>query len=141
MLKKVALFAAILLCFAQVNEVFAIDGVERADLKNARLVNSFGEAISQNINTNQQVQVAADITNKQISPQTFVYIVQILDKNGVALKLTWFSGSLNSQQTFSPAISWYTDTPGTYTAEIYVWDSIKNASALANPLKLNIIVS
>ncbi len=66
MLKKVALFAAIILCFASIDGVFAIDGVERADLKNARLVNSFGEAISQNINTNQQVQVAADITNKQI---------------------------------------------------------------------------
>lgn len=141
MLKKVALFAAIILCFASIEGVFAIDGVERADLKNARLVNSFGEAISQNINTNQQVQVAADITNKQISPQTFVYIVQILDENEVALKLTWFSGSLNSQQTFSPAISWYSDRPGTYTAEIYVWDSIKNASALADPLKLKIIVS
>lgn len=141
MLKKVALFAAIILCFASIDGVFAIDGVERADLKNARLVNSFGEAISQNINTNQQVQVAADITNKQISPQTFVYIVQILDENEVALKLTWFSGSLNSQQTFSPAISWYSDRPGTYTAEIYVWDSIKNASALTDPLKLKIIVS
>jgi len=140
-LKKVALFAAVILCFASIDDVFAIDGVERADLKNARLVNSFGEAISQNINTNQQVQVAADITNKQISPQTFVYIVQILNENEVALKLTWFSGSLNSQQTFSPAISWYSDRPGTYTAEIYVWDSISNASALADPLKLKIIVS
>jgi hypothetical protein len=126
---------------APVQSIFALDGTQRAELKNPRLVNSFGEPISQNINTNQQIQVSADVTNKQGTPQTFVYIVQILDQNKVPLKLTWISASLNPQQTLSPAISWSTQNPGAYTAEIYVWDSIKDASALTPSVEIKITVS
>jgi hypothetical protein len=130
-----------LLVFSSFESVFALDGTQRAELKNLRLVNSFDEPLSQNINTNQQVQISADVTNRQDKPQNFVYIVQILNKDGVALKLTWISGSLNPQQTLSPAISWSTNKPGAYTAEIFVWDSIKEASALTTPLQLKITVS
>lgn len=140
MLKTVALFAIFVLVFVPLS-VYALDGVQRAELKNPRLVNSFGEPVSQNINAYQQVQVYADVTNKQDTPQNFVYIVQIVDKNGVVLKLTWFAAVLNPQQTLSPAISWSTDNPGTYTAEIYVWDTIKDASALTPSSQLKIIVS
>jgi hypothetical protein len=139
--KKAAFFAILLLALLPFQSVFALDGVQRAELKNPRLVNSFNEAIPQNINTNQQVQISSDVTNKQDKPQIFVYIVQILDKNKVAQKLTWFSASLNPQQTVSPAISWSTQKPGTYIAEIYVWDSIKDASALTPSLELKITVS
>jgi hypothetical protein len=136
-----AFFAVFLLTSGFFVNVFALDGTQRAELKNPRLVNSFDEPLSQNINTNQQVQISVDVTNKQEKPQSFVYIVQILNKDGVVLKLTWISGSLNPQQTFSPAISWSTNNPGTYTAEVFVWDSIKEASALTAPLQLKIIVS
>lgn len=141
MLKKAAVFAMILLVFLPAYDVFALDGTQRAELKNARLVNSFGEALSQNINTNQQVQISADVTNKQDKPQVFVYIVQILNSNKVSQKITWISASLNPQQTLSPAISWSTERPGTYTAEIYVWDSIKDAAALTPSLEFKITVS
>jgi hypothetical protein len=138
---KAAVFAIVVLVLLPVHGAFALDGTQRAELKNARLVNSFGEAISQNINTHQQVQVSADVTNKQDKPQIFVYIVQILNQNKVSQKITWISASLNPQQTLSPAISWSTERPGTYTAEIYVWDSIKDASALTPSLELKITVS
>jgi hypothetical protein len=122
-------------------EALAQVGTQRAEIKNPRLVNTFGEPISQNINVNQQIQVSADVTNKQAGAQNFVYIVQILDSNKVTRKLSWFSASLNSQQTLSPAISWSTDVPGTYTAEIYIWDSIKDASALSPATEIKIVVS
>lgn len=141
MLKKAIFFAAFVLFVASFNGVFAQVGVERADLTNVRLVNSFGELLSQNINTNQQIQIAADITNKQSTPQTFTYIVVMQNENKIALKLTWFSGSLDPQQTFSPAISWLPNTPGTYTAHVYLWDSISNADALSRPQELKFIVS
>lgn len=120
---------------------FAIDGVQRVELKNARLVNAFGEASAQNINTNQQVQISADVTNRQDKNQDFVYIVQILDQNNVPIQLTWIKASFKSQQTFSPALSWVTDKPGTYTAQIFFWDSIQNADALATNLEIKITVS
>ncbi len=141
MLKIATLFAIIIVSLASVSPVFALDGTQRAEIKNPRLVNAFGEVISQNVNTNQQVQISADVINKQGTPQNFVYIVQILDGNGVTMKLTWISASLNPQQSLSPAISWNPAKPGTYTAQIYVWDSIKDAAALAQQIDLKITVS
>lgn len=135
-----AVFAIIILALAS-HDAFALDGVQRAEVKNSRLLNSFGEALSENINTYQQVQISADVVNKQATPQTFVYIVQIVEDNGVIQKLTWISASLNPQQSLSPAISWTPTKPGTYTAQIYVWDSIKDANALAQQTQIKIIVS
>ncbi len=141
MLRLAAVFAISVLVFASLDSAFALDGTQRAEIKNPRLLNSFGEALSQNVNANQQVQISADIVNKQESPQAFVYIVQIIDGAGVTYKLTWISASLNPQQSLSPAISWNPTTPGTYTAQIYVWDSIKDANALAQKTELKILVS
>lgn len=141
MLERILIFGICVLVLISMPHAFALDGTHRAELKNARLVNAFGEKSSQNINTNQQVQVSADITNKQDKNQDFVYIVQILDQNNVPVQLTWIKASFKSQQVFSPALSWVTDKPGTYTAQIFLWDSIQNADALAARLEFKIIVS
>ena len=123
------------------NSAFALEGTQKAEIKNARLLNSFGDIMSQNINTSQQIQISADVLNQQATKQEFVYIVQILDGNGIEQKITWFSASLGPQQSLSPALSWTPTVPGTYTAEIYVWDSIRDANALAKPVILKILVS
>lgn len=141
MLLKSLIFGILILALISTPHAFALEGTNRAELKNARLVNAFGEASPQNINTNQQVQVSADITNKQDKNQNYVYIIQIMDQNNVPVKLTWISASFKSQQTFSPALSWSTDRPGTYTAQIFLWDGIQKADALAAHLEFRIIVS
>ena len=123
------------------NSAFALEGTQKAEIKNARLLNSFGDIMSQNINTSQQIQISADVLNQQATKQEFVYIVQILDGNGIEQKITWFSASLGPQQSLSPALSWTPTVPGTYTAEMYVWDSIRDANALAKPVILKILVS
>lgn len=141
MLKILALCVVSLLFFTSFSGVFALEGTQRVEIKNPRLVDSFGQQMSENINVNQQVQISADVINKQGKNQSFVYLVQIVDKNKVSQRLVWFSASLNPNQTFAPAISWSTQIPGTYTAEIYVWDSIKDAAALASPIEMKILVS
>lgn len=132
---------AVILVLSSYNMAFALDGTQRAEIKNPRLLNSFGEVVSQNVNTNQQVQISADVLNQQATKQAFVYIVQIVDNNGVEYKIAWFSAALNPQQSLAPAISWNPTTPGSYTAQIYVWDSIRDANALAKPIELKILVS
>lgn len=140
-LRVAAIFAVCVLFSASLSGAFALDGTQRAEIKNPRLVNSFGETVSQNVNTNQQVQISADVENKQAASQPFVYIVQIEGANGIAYKLTWISASLNTGQTLSPAISWTPNRPGSYVANMYVWDSIKDANALAVPISYKITVS
>lgn len=141
MLEKILVFGIFVLVLVSTPHAFALDGTHRAELKNARLVNAFGATTPENINTNQQVQISADITNKQDKNQEFVCIVQVLDQNKVPVKLGWVIASLQPQQTFSSAISWTTDRPGTYTAQIFLWDGMKNADALAPELDLKITVS
>ena len=141
MLRLAAVLTILVLIFASYDSAFALEGIKKAEIKNPRLLNSFGEAVSQNVNTGQQVQISADVQNKQAFAQPFVYIVQITDQYDVIYKITWFSASLNPQQSFAPAISWNPAYPGSYTAHIYVWDSIKDANAIAQPVEIKITVS
>jgi hypothetical protein len=140
-LRAAVIFTVCVLFSASLSSAFALEGTQRAEIKNPRLANSFGETVSQNVNTHQQVQISADVANKQAVPQVFVYIVQIEGNNGVTYKLTWISASLNAGQILSPAISWTPNRPGSYVANMYVWDSIKDANALAVPISYKITVS
>ena len=142
MIKKISgLFAISLVLALANNPVFAIDPLERAIINDERLVNLSGATLGEHIIVNQQVQVTAKITNMQEDNQDFVYIVQIKDENDFVVKLGWISGSLTKYQSFSPSLSWTPVESGTYTAEIFVWDSLLHQSALTNTAKLEIITS
>ena len=112
----VLLFSIILIEY--VPEVLALDALERVPIDSPRLVNAFGNPVFEHVNVNQQVQISADITNMQAITQPFVYIVQIRDETNTIISLSWISGSLNSGQSFSPALSWVPSNTGTFTAKI-----------------------
>ncbi len=88
-----------------------------------------------------QIQIAADVSNGQDRDQPFAYLVQIKDQNGVVVQLSWLTGTLTAGQSLNPAQSWTPTVPGSYTAEIYVWNSIDNPDALSPPLTMNISVT
>jgi hypothetical protein len=87
-----------------------------------------------------QVQVTTDVANGQNRAQPFAYIVQIENQDGVVYSLSWISGTLDAGQSLSPSQSWTPTTPGTYTAQIFVWQSVGNPDALSPPLEMKIIV-
>lgn len=129
MIKQLGIIFSILLTFIIfINPAFAIEPLDRVDITNPRLVNSFGSQISNQINVNQQIQITSDVKNNQDKTQTFVYIVQVKNQNGVIITIGWISGLLNPGQTFSPALSWTPKISGEYTAEIYVWDVSEEGS-------------
>jgi hypothetical protein len=88
-----------------------------------------------------QVQIAADLTSGLNTDQSFAYIVQVVDKNGVAIQLSWLTGTLSAGQTLSPSQSWTPTVPGNYTAQIFVWSAINNPEALSAPLTMKITVT
>ena len=90
---------------------------------------------------NKQVQITADVSNGQDRDQSFAYIVQVKDQNGVVVQLSWLTGTLTPGQSLNPSQSWTPTTPGSYTAEIFVWDSINNPDALSSPLLITIAVT
>jgi hypothetical protein len=114
--------------------------LERAPASNARVVDAFGNTLD-NVSVDQQVQITADLTNGQDREQPFAYLVQIQDENGVTVSLAWITGSLSAGQSFSPALSWIPSTSGTYTATVFVWESVDNPTALSPPVSVDITVS
>ncbi|MGI0046561.1 MAG: hypothetical protein ACREBB_05160 [Nitrosotalea sp.] len=114
--------------------------LERAPASNPRIVDSFGNAINGTVKTGQQIQVTADLANGQSTDQPFAYLVQIQDGNGVTVSLSWITGTLSAGQSLNPAQSWTPSAAGTYTAQIFVWQSIDNPNALSPPLSTTITV-
>ncbi|MGI0074102.1 MAG: hypothetical protein ACREA3_09860, partial [Nitrosotalea sp.] len=114
--------------------------LERAPATNPRIVDSFGNAITGAVKVGQQIQVTADLANGQDRDQPFAYLVQIQDANGVTVSLSWITGTLTAGQSLNPAQSWTPSASGTYTAQIFVWQSIDNPNALSPPLSTTINV-
>jgi len=115
--------------------------LERAPASNPRIVDSFGNAITGTVKTGQQIQITADLTNGQDRDQPFAYLVQVQDANGVTVSLSWITGTLTAGQSLNPAQSWTPSASGTYTAQIFVWQSIDNPNALSPPLSTTINVA
>src|SRR6185437_9335470 len=90
---------------------------------------------------NKQIQLVADVTNKQDTTLPFVYIVQVKDSQDKAVPLTWITGSLQPHQSMSPAQSWIPTKAGVYTAQIFVWESIEGGPAWSQPLEMKIIAT
>ncbi|MEM4378825.1 MAG: hypothetical protein QXX85_07585, partial [Candidatus Nitrosotenuis sp.] len=114
--------------------------LERAPASNARVVDAFGNTLDE-VSVDQQVQITADLTNGQDREQPFAYLVQIQDEDGVTVSLAWITGSLSAGQSFSPALSWTPTAAGTYTATVFVWESVDNPTALSPPVEVTIDVS
>ena len=106
--------------------------LERAPVSNARVVDSFGNALT-SVSVDQQVQITADLVNGQDRTQEFAYLVQIQDSNGVTVSLAWITGQLNTGQSLAPAQSWTPEAAGSYTATVFVWESLDNPTALSPP--------
>jgi hypothetical protein len=113
--------------------------LERAPAANARVVDSFGNSLSE-VSVDQQVQIEADLVNGQDKDQSFAYLVQVQDSNGVTVSLAWITGQLAAGQSFSPALSWIPSSSGTYEATVFVWESVDNPTALSDTVSTSIRV-
>lgn len=117
------------------NAVFAAV-YDDTTIQNAQLVSQDEDKVT----VDKQVMIMADLSNAQDRDQKFAYIVQIRDESGVVISLSWITGSLTPGQSFSPALSWTPISAGTYTIQIFVWESVNNPDALSVPLLLSVDV-
>ena len=94
-----------------------------------------------NVSTGQLVMVQSVVRNNQETVQTFAYIVQIKDSNGIVVKLEAVEGVLPAGKSFTVGISWTPEEAGNYTSEVYVWKSLMEPVPLSlNLLKTNLTV-
>ena len=113
--------------------------LERAPASNPAIVDAFGNSLA-SVSADQQVQITADLTSGQDRDQDFAYLVQIQDEDGVTIALSWITGTLGAGATFSPSQSWTPSETGSYTATIFVWESVSNPTALSPQLSITIDV-
>lgn len=111
----------------------AISSVNLVNSSNPRIVDTFGKGIT-TVKVNQQVLIAADLKNTQLRDQPFAYIVQVENVNGVTLSFSWITGTLTGNQSLNLAESWSPLSPGTYNAQIFVWQSLSEPNVLSPPL-------
>jgi hypothetical protein len=121
--------------------IFATLDLEPVTMSDSSLKNSFGSPIIDNININQHIQISTDIKNNQEKSQDFIYLVQIKNKESTVVSLGWISGQLAPDHTLNPSLSWTPNEVGEFTAEIFVWENLKNNGALGENTALQIHVS
>ncbi|WOV93854.1 MAG: hypothetical protein R1F52_04300 [Candidatus Nitrosoabyssus spongiisocia] len=114
--------------------------LERVGVNNLGTVDALGNSLS-SVSVNQQVQIQASLTNNQDRSQSFAYLVQIQDANGVTVALSWLNGELSASQSLNTAQSWIPASSGTYTAQVFVWEGVSNPTALAPATEISITVS
>ncbi len=87
-----------------------------------------------NVIVGQPAMIQSVVRNNQETEQTFAYMVQIKDSNGVTVKLEAIEGVLPAGKSFTVGVSWTPETVGSYSAETFVWKSLKESV----PLSLNL---
>jgi len=114
--------------------------MERAPATDLRILDRDRNQIK-DIPVDQQIRLKADLENHQNKTQPFAYLVQIKDSKNKAESLSWLSGNLTANQKQSPEVTWIPQRAGTYTATVYVWESIGNPTALSPPVELEFSVN
>lgn len=108
--------------------------IHQVTLENVILTDSLGLPI-QEPKSGQQLQVVAEIENKQDYDQPFIYIVQVKDSANTIIALSWFKGSLTINQKLSVSQFWSPAESDTYAVEIFAWRSFDNPLPLTQSLK------
>ena len=112
-----------------------VEGVSQSEPESApEAVETEAEVVTESdeITTGSEIQIETDIVNQQDISQIFAYIVQIKYEDGTPLSISTITGSLAQGQTLTQTISWTPNEPGTYIAEIFIWDDIDSASPLSS---------
>jgi hypothetical protein len=105
-----------------------------------RFVDSFGNPITGPVQAGQQIQVVLDLTNNQNTDQPFAYLVQIQNRHGIDVSISWITGTLTAGQSLNPAQSWTPTYSDFYTAQAFVLQSITNPALLSQPMTKTFVV-
>jgi len=94
---------------------------ERISIQNQKIANAFGDIISE-VNSKQQVQITADISNNQNFEQEFAYVLTTKDSDIISEPI-WITGTLAAYQELTPSLSWTPEYGGVHTITIQIWNN------------------
>ena len=112
---------------------------ERAPASEPEFVDELGNPIEE-IMVGTQVLISSQVTNNQTISQDFVQIVKVTDEDGNVVMLAFTQGTLNPNEVRSNAFSWTPEESGTYTVEVFVWESFANPIPLSPKISVSVEV-
>jgi len=89
------------------------------------LVDESNQRIS-NVEAGQMVFLQSVMKNNLNAKQKFISIYQISDSTGTPVMLFWMSSQIPAEESIDTAISWIPEVKGTYTLQIFLWESLTN---------------
>ena len=119
---------------SQAQFVSNVPPTERITIKNNSITDSSGTKII-SPKTSDQLQIVGAVQNNQEYDQGFVFIIQIKEKNGAIVSLSWIQGKLSANQELEVSQSWNPTKSGEYEIETYVWSSLSNPVPLSETQK------
>ena len=117
-----------------------IPPIEKISNSKSQTINIFDNCIDTSL-IDQQIQIVSELSNNQNRRQSFAYLVQIQDENGITVSLAWITGILERGQTFNPVLSWIPTKIGVFDVTTYVWESVDNPTALSPPITTSISIT
>jgi hypothetical protein len=112
--------------------------IQRISVEDVFFANSLGIPIEPTIN--EQIQIVGMIHNNQNYNQSFVFITQIKDQDGVVVSLSWILGELSSNQSLELSQSWIPTEFGNYTIETFVWNSLQDQTSLSQNSTMSYLI-
>lgn len=85
--------------------------------------------------------IQSTLLNSEDRDITLTYIVKVTDSEGLTLMVSWIKGSVGSGMSLKPTIFWIPETSGSYSVDIFVWDSLDNPMPLSAPTKISVNVA
>ncbi len=113
----------------------------RVTVSDFSIADAFGRGLGGGLTTGQQSQAIAMLTNEQTKPQSFAYLVQVEDADGITVSLSWVTGTLSAGQSLNISTSWIPDNAGAHSITAFVWESIRTPAALAPTTKIMVTVN
>jgi hypothetical protein len=112
------------------DEYFEVNPLARVSIAQTAFLTVSGQQESE-FAAGETVQISSTIRNHQRDSQSYVFIVQILDEEGVAQSISWSAGMLERAQSHSLGHSWLAEEAGNYQVRIYVWNGLDAPEALS----------
>lgn len=111
--------------------VLETDIFDKVFMESLALLDVQGNAITSGEGrVGESMTITATLVNDELVLQSYMFIVQVIDEDGVVSSMLLTLGSLQPDESINPSVSWIPKEQGAYTAEIFVWSSLNSPTPL-----------
>ncbi len=109
-------------------------------ISSVRLVDESSQPVSK-VEAGKMVLLQSVMKNNMDAKQRFISIYQIKDAGDSTVMLFWMASQIPPRESLDAAISWIPEAEGTYTLQIFIWESMLNPVPLGEFSESTITVS